>query len=85
MDEEIETFRRVKFLQATEPIQDAKEAYCRLSEDPNHAMANAFIGLEMLLALEEIFSEDKVQHATRHLEIAVKSGNDTRVICNNTN
>ncbi|KAH7265500.1 uncharacterized protein BKA55DRAFT_660893 [Fusarium redolens] len=63
----------VKFLQATEPIQDAKEAYCRLSEDPKHAMANAFIGLEMLLALEEIFSEDKVQHATRHLEIAVKS------------
>ncbi|EXM08805.1 hypothetical protein NOF04DRAFT_8309 [Fusarium oxysporum II5] len=73
MDEQIGTFLRVKFLQPTEPIQNIEEAYRRLNEDPNHVMANAYVGLEILLASEETFSQDQIDRARNHLMIAVES------------
>lgn len=78
MDEQIGTFLRVKLLQPAEPIQDIEEAYRRLNEDPNHAMANAYVGLEMLLAIGEPISIDQIDIARNHLEVAVESGNKTR-------
>lgn len=78
MDEQIGTFLRVKLLQPTEPIQDIEEAYRRLSEDPNHAMANAYVGLEILLVIGETISVDQIDIARNHLEVAVESGDKTR-------
>ncbi|KAI1039544.1 hypothetical protein LB505_002594 [Fusarium chuoi] len=63
----------VKLLQPAEPIQDIEEAYRRLNEDPNHAMANAYVGLEMLLAIGEPISIDQIDIARNHLEVAVES------------
>ncbi|KAI1017574.1 hypothetical protein LB504_003961 [Fusarium proliferatum] len=77
MDEQIGTFLRVKLLQPTEPIQDIEEAYRRLGEDPNHAMANAYVGLEMLLAIGETISVDQIDIARNHLEVAVESDSST--------
>ncbi|KAH7199532.1 hypothetical protein DER44DRAFT_842526 [Fusarium oxysporum] len=76
LDEVLEFEERqvwVKFLQPTEPIQNIEEAYRRLNEDPNHVMANAYVGLEILLASEETFSQDQIDRARNHLMIAVES------------
>ncbi|KAF5651832.1 general transcriptional corepressor ssn6 [Fusarium sp. NRRL 25303] len=62
-----------KLLQPAEPIQDIEEAYRRLGEDPNHAMANAYVGLETLLSIGETVSVDQIDIARNHLEVAVVS------------
>ncbi|KAI1049793.1 hypothetical protein LB506_001937 [Fusarium annulatum] len=71
----------VKLLQPIEPIQDVEEAYRLLSEDPNHTMANAYVGLEILLAIGETISVDQIDIARNHLEVAVESGDKTRYTC----
>ncbi|QGI66342.1 hypothetical protein CEK26_010297 [Fusarium fujikuroi] len=77
MDEQIGTFLRGKLLQPAEPIQDIEQAYRRLGEDPNHAMANAYVGLAMLLAIGETRSVDQIDIARNHLEVAVESDSST--------
>ncbi|TVY64402.1 General transcriptional corepressor trfA [Fusarium oxysporum f. sp. cubense] len=71
--EKTQTFRRVRYLQPMEPIQNMDDAHHLLSETPTHPMANAFIGLEILRTAEEGFVDNSVQNAREHLEIAVKS------------
>lgn len=71
--EKTQTFRRIRYLQSMEPIQNMDDAHRLLSETPTHPMANAFIGLEILRTVEEGFVDNSVQNAREHLEIAVKS------------
>ncbi|KAG7422908.1 General transcriptional corepressor ssn6 [Fusarium oxysporum f. sp. raphani] len=71
--EKTQTFRRVRYLQPMEPIQNMDDAHRLLSETPTHPMANAFIGLEILRTAEEGFVDNAVQNAREHLKIAVKS------------
>ncbi|RYC96184.1 hypothetical protein BFJ63_vAg1057 [Fusarium oxysporum f. sp. narcissi] len=71
--EKTQTFRRVRYLQPMEPIQNMDDAHRLLSETPTHPMANAFIGLAILRTAEEGFVDDSVQNAREHLEVAVKS------------
>ncbi|RKK70258.1 hypothetical protein BFJ69_g12003 [Fusarium oxysporum] len=71
--EKTQIFRRVRYLQPMEPIQNMDDAHRLLSETPTHPMANAFIGLAILRTAEEGFVDNSVQNAREHLEIAVKS------------
>ncbi|KAK2671468.1 Tetratricopeptide repeat [Fusarium oxysporum f. sp. vasinfectum] len=71
--EKTQTFRRVRYLQPMEPIQNMDDAHRLLSETPTHPMANAFIGLAILRTAEEGFVDNSVQNAREHLEVAVKS------------
>ncbi|OBS26272.1 hypothetical protein FPOA_00212 [Fusarium poae] len=43
-----ETFRRLKVVYSTEPVRDIRDAYERLTHDPKHPEANAFLGLVLI-------------------------------------
>lgn len=73
LEEEPEAFRRVKFYQASQPIENLGDARYRLDKDARDLAANAFFGFTCLQDGEERGDADLFRRAKQHLEIAVTS------------
>ncbi|RSM20300.1 hypothetical protein CDV31_000794 [Fusarium ambrosium] len=72
-EEQPEAFRRVKFYQASQPIEDFDDVLYRLDNDAGDPAANAFFGFICLKDGDKRGDADMIRRSKQHLEITVTS------------
>ncbi|RSL68999.1 hypothetical protein CEP54_002571 [Fusarium duplospermum] len=73
LKEKPEAFRRVKFCQPSQPIEDLDDARYRLDKDARDPAANAFFGFLCLQDGDERGDVDLIRRSKQHLETTVTS------------